>query len=124
MTQRLFHVEMLVKETKLWDLLDVIEKTAGVGDLKVRHVTEAPKLSDNVDVSTTQLALPDVQPAPMYGENLIKVLHAMSDEPVSPRSLAGPTGLRPKQVAMALYILLQKKRVRRIAVGTYVRVTP
>lgn len=123
MSQRLFHVEMFVKETKLWDLLDVIEKTAGVGDLKVRHVTEAPKLLDSVD--TTQLALPDVQPPKLLtrGINTTRVLQAMQpDVPTAPKSLTRQTGLTAKQISMALYNLLQHGFVKRLEIGMYMRV--
>jgi len=129
MTQRLFHVGLKIEETRLWDLLDSIEKI-GAGDVEIHHVPLAAVHTvalDSVD-TTTRLALPDVQPAPakkIHGTNLRKVLGAMPDkETTSPRFLAGPTGLTPKQVAMALYILTVKGHVKRIAIGEYVRVTP
>jgi hypothetical protein len=126
MSQRLFHVEMKVIETKLWDLLDAIEKIEEVGDLEIRHVPK-PARAKLPAVDTTPLALPDVQSAEdtVKGPNQIVVLRAMKpNAPVSPREISKPAGLSVKQTAMALYHLLQLGIVVRPKTGLYMRVAP
>jgi len=118
MNQRLFHVGLKIPEHRLWDLLAVIEKL-DAGDVEIRHVPEPANIPlDSVD--TPRLAAPKLD---HRATNMKLVLGAMpTGERIRPLHLAKPTGLKPKQVSMALYNLMKGGFVTRPEMGFYMRV--
>jgi len=119
MNQRLFHVGLKIPETQLWDLMAIIEKL-GAGDVEIRHVPEPESIRlDSVD--TPRLAPPAPGLSPRAG-NMKLVLSAMpAGERVRPLQLTRSTGLKPKQIAMALYNLAKGGFVTRPEMGFYLR---
>jgi len=117
MNQRLFHVGLKIPETQLWDLMSFIEKLGG-GDVEIRHIPEPESIRlDSVD--TPQLAPPALS---HRAGNMKLVLEAMpTGERVRPLQLTRSTGLKPKQIAMALYNLAKGGFVTRPEMGFYMR---
>lgn len=113
------HVSFVINDGQMWPLIKMLEEHTGVRDIEIQHVANGPPPLD-----TTLLALPNEQPTPaIRGFNQRKVWAVMPRTPVNPRGLAGSAGLRPKQVAMALFQLSRRGIVKRIALGEYVRIS-
>ena len=106
--KNLLHVSGIVRDgTSLWSLLKAFE-AVHAKDVEVRPVVTEP-----------QLLLPPPAKKPP-GSNQDAVLKLLSPEPVTNvKALTKGTGFTGKQVHMALYQLMKKKKVKKTSTGFY-----
>jgi hypothetical protein len=108
------HVECLVKDSNLWDLLRALELHKA-GNVEVRPV--APPLSEQ------PLALPP--PAGAHGGVQATVRAALRlKQPIKLAELARSLGIKRSSASSALHAMMKQGLVKNPSIGVYVRVKP